>query len=286
MEKRLSLSPAIRIRTSERLFRFLDRRIVLVTGDSSGFGLEIVKEFLRHGDQVYGISRRPFSYPGLVHLQADLTKAESLQEAVNGILEKEGRIDILINDAGYGIFSSVEETPIDEAKKLFDVNVLGALRMCQSVLPSMRRNHGGLIINISSIGAETPLPFQGFYSAYKSAMDMLFDSMRSEVRPFGIRIASLRPGDSRTGFTSHRKTIAKEGSSYESAFRHCLKQVESDEKGGFSPSKVGRKAYSISCRRRPKGIYRVGFKDRFLLVLFKALPKRLAYYILFRIYCG
>lgn len=259
-------------------------RVVLLTGDSSGFGKAMVPCFVRNGDHVYGVSRHPFEAEGLTHFCGDISSKEDIRRIVSAIVEKEGRIDILINNAGYGIFSAVEDTSLEEAKKLFDVNLFGALNVTQEALPSIRKSRMGKILNISSIASEIPLPFQGFYSAGKSAMDALFDALRSEIRPFGIAVVSIRPGDAKTGFTANRRILGDADSLYGARLLRSLRSVEKDEQGGFAPAKVASKAFSVSMKRRPKEVYRVGWKDRFLTIVFHLLPRRARSYLLYRIY--
>ena len=258
-------------------------RIVLVTGDSSGFGLEMVKAFLEQGDRVYGLSRRCFSYPGLVHFRGDVASREDVASALKEIERREGRLDILVNNAGYGIFSAIEETPLEEMRRLYEVNVLGAVLVTQEALPLLRRSSGGKILNVSSIGSEVPLPFQAFYSAAKCSLDTIFDALRSELRPFSISIVSLRPGDSRTAFTRHRRVLAS-SPLYQERLQRCLRQVERDERGGFPPSRVASKAVRVSLRKNPREVYRIGAKDRFLNFLFHALPRRVRSRIVSSIY--
>lgn len=262
----------------------MEKRVVLITGASSGFGLEMAKLFIENGDKVYGLSlKEGFSYPGLTHFTGDITSREDVQKVLERVQAGEGRLDVLVNNAGYGIFSAIEETPLPEAERLYRVNVLGALNVTQLALPLLRKGKDAKIVNTSSIGSEVPLPFQAFYSAGKCAMDTLFDALRSEIRPFRIAIVSLRPGDSKTSFTKNRKVLPC-SSLYQERLARSLRQVEKDEQGGFSPIKVARKAFAVSKKRHPRQVYRVGAKDRFLNLLFHLLPRKLRSFIVYRIY--
>ncbi len=262
----------------------MEKRVVLITGVSSGFGLEMAKLFLKNGDKVYGLALlENFSLPGLNYFSGDITSRNVVSKVLSRIEKEEGHLDILINNAGYGIFSAIEETPLEEAERIYRVNVLGALNVTQLSLPLLRKGKQSKIINTSSIGSEVPLPFQSFYSAGKCALDTLFDALRSEIRPFGIKIVSLRPGDSKTSFTRNRKTLPC-SSLYKERLSRSLKQVEKDEQGGFAPIKVARKALSASKKRNPKQVYRIGGKDRFLNFLFHVLPRKVRSYIVYQIY--
>ena len=169
-------------------------RVILITGESSGFGLEMAKLFLENNDIVCGFSNQQFEMEGIYHQFGDVSKEEDCQRVVKNIIAKYGRIDVLMNNAGFGIFGPFEETPLEKAKKQVDVSFFGTFLMAKAVIPYMRKQGGGKIINTSSIGGVIPLPFQGFYSASKAAMDMLFNSLRPEVLPYNIQICSIKPG--------------------------------------------------------------------------------------------
>ena len=145
-------------------------KVVLITGESRGFGLEIAKLFLKDKNIVCGISRNDFSYDGIYHQVGDVTNINDCKRCVDNIIEKYGRIDILVNNAGFGIFSPVEEISIDDAKKQFEVSFFAAFYLAKLVIPYMRNCKKGLIVNISSIASLIPLPFQAFYSASKASL--------------------------------------------------------------------------------------------------------------------
>ena len=157
--------------------------------------------------------------------------------------------------------------------------------MTKQVLKVMREQNNGRIINVSSIGGVIPLPFQAFYSSSKCAMDMLFDALRAEVYPYHIQITSVKPGDSKTGFTSNRyHPNLNDSSPYKKAAQKCLENITKDEQTGFPPIKVAKKIYKISQKKKAPYSVSVGTKDKFLAFIYKILQKRLRNYLLYKIY--
>lgn len=261
------------------------KRVVLISGDSSGFGLEMVKLFIKNGDIVCGMSKNEFALDNLYHQVGDISLKEDCQRVVNNILNRYKRIDILINNAGFGVFGPIEETSLNSAKSIMEVNFLGAFNLTSACLETFRKQKEGKIINTSSIASCISLPFQGFYSSCKAAMDTLFNALRAEVYPYNIQICSIKPGDAKTSFTKNRKKdLLKEDSVYKKAYERCLKQIEKDEQGGISPIKIAKKAFKVSLKKRMPYSKCVGFKDTLLLQVYRFLPKRIATYLLYLIY--
>lgn len=178
-------------------------KVALVTGASSGIG-ESAALFLQNaGFKVYGAARRKDKMKSLeekgVHtLSLDITKEDSIVNCVNSILNKEGKIDVLVNNAGYGSYGAIEDVPIEEARRQFEVNIFGLARLTQLVLPGMRENHFGKIVNISSMGGKMFTPFGGWYHATKHALEGWSDCLRLEVKPFGIDVVIVEPGGIKT----------------------------------------------------------------------------------------
>lgn len=259
-------------------------RVVLITGETRGFGFEMAKLFIENNDIVCGFSRNEFDYPNIYHQVGDISNEDDCKNCVANIIKKYQRIDILINNAGFGIFGPIEETTLIKAKKQVDVTFFGAFLMTKEVLPYMRKEGKGNIINISSIGGVVPLPYQGFYSASKCAMDMLFDALRAEVYKYNIQITSVKPGDSCTSFTKNRESEISNDSAYIESFNRTLKNVSKDESTGFKPIKVAKIVLKISKKRKAPYSVSVGAKDKLLSFIFKILPKRLRNYLLYKIY--
>lgn len=180
-------------------------QIILITGASSGMGESAARVLSQKGYKVYGAARnldkmRHLKQSGIPIVPLDLTKDESIVNCVNTILEKEGRIDVLINNAGYGSYGAVEDVSMDEAKRQFEVNMFGLARITQLVLPNMRKNKTGRIVNISSMGGKIYTPFGAWYHATKHAVEGWSDSLRLEVKAFGIDVVVIEPGGIKTAW--------------------------------------------------------------------------------------
>jgi len=178
-------------------------KIALITGASSGMGKSTAKILQSQGYKVYGAARRleemnDLKDKGISIVSLDLTKDESIVNCVNTILDKEGKIDILINNAGYGSYGAVEDVSIEEAKRQFEVNMFGLARITQLVLPKMRENQFGRIVNISSMGGKIYTPLGAWYHATKHAVEGWSDCLRLEVKPFGIDVVVVEPGGIKT----------------------------------------------------------------------------------------
>lgn len=250
--------------------------VVLVTGASSGIGKACAEHLVGLGHRVYGTSRRPAGASGGVEmLQVDVTKDASVAEGVARVLKTEGRIDVLINNAGYGIAGAVEETSVPEAQEQFDTNFFGMFRVTKAVLPGMRERRSGLIVNMSSIGGLISIPFQSFYCATKFAIEGFTEALRMEVHAFGIRVVLIEPGDHATNFTRSRvRTKESQGNSpYKEKFDAALGVMEHDEQKGPSPAAIARKVGQIIASKSPALRYPVGmFLQRFAVKLKRLLP--------------
>jgi short-subunit dehydrogenase len=247
-------------------------KVVFITGISSGFGKHTSEYLSKRGCVVYGVSRRILdSVAGITVINADVTDPHSIQSAIEMVLQKEGKIDVLINNAGMGISGSVEEASLEEAKLQMETNFYGIFYSIQAVLPSMRKQKSGTIINISSIGGLMGLPFQGFYAASKFAVEGLSESLRMELKSFNIHVVLVNPGDFNTHFTANRKVISRAGvsSPYDEQFRRTLSVIEKDEASGLNPAVLAKKIYSIIERKKPGHRYVISSAEQKLAVLLK-----------------
>ncbi len=257
-------------------------RIVIITGASAGIGNATAKYFQDKGDKVYSFARRKAE--GFESVEVDVTDKTAVQNAVDFVVQKEGRIDVVVNNAGFGISGSIEDTSEENMKRLFDVNFFGATYVMQAVIPQMRKQGGGTIINVSSVAAPLSIPFQGFYSASKSALSSLTEALRIEVAPFGIKVTSVLPGDVKTDFTAVRKKNADDNAVYGERISRSVAQMERDEQNGMSPVVIAKAIYSLSKKKNPP-VYKVGGKKYALFVMLaKFLPKRVAGFALSKLY--
>jgi NAD(P)-dependent dehydrogenase (short-subunit alcohol dehydrogenase family) len=250
---------------------------VLVTGASSGLGAATAAHLAGLGHRVYAASRRGTVDPSsrARPLRMDVDDDSSVSEAVEEIRRIEGRIDVVVNCAGYGVAGPIEETPVAMAQAQFNTNVFGVLRVCQRVLPLMRQERSGLIVNVTSIAGALSLPFQGLYSATKFAVEGMSEALHAEVRPFGIHVVLVQPGDFRTGFTEARRTVATEGSAYAARSRHALETAARDERAGADPQQLARLIERIVGNNRPNRRYVVGpSSQEWLMRLRYVLPGR------------
>jgi NAD(P)-dependent dehydrogenase (short-subunit alcohol dehydrogenase family) len=238
------------------------KKIILITGVSSGFGKETSRLLAEAGHTVYGTVRRDYEADRSVHLlNMDLTDIDSINRAVETIICEEGRIDVLINNAGMHSAGPVETTPDDLVKLQIDTNLMGMVFLTRAVLPHMRNQGGGTIINLSSIGGLMGLPFHAFYSACKFAIEGLSEALRMEVRQFNIKIILINPGDFNTNNTMARRNFLAPTSMkdpYNKQYMNALSVMEKNELAGSKPSKLAARIVRIVEKKNPKQRYLIG----------------------------
>ena len=189
----------------------------------------------------------------------DVTDEDSVQRGIQSIVSREGRLDIVVNNAGFGLAGPVEFTSEEEARRQFDVNFFGVLRVCRAALPIMRRQGGGCIVNIGSIGGLIAIPYQSIYSASKFALEGLTEALRYEANAFGIRVVLIEPGDHRTEFTRNRQISERvPDEAYRTSFQAALSRMESDEQNGAGPEKVAALVERVVHLRHPRLRYTAG----------------------------
>lgn len=236
------------------------QRVALVTGASTGIGASCAAFMAAKGFRVYGGARSAVTAAGVEPLTVDVTDDASVARAIETMLAREGRLDVLVNNAGFGVAGAIEDTSVEEAREQFEVNFFGVLRMCRAVLPVMRQQKSGYIVNIGSIGGLIAIPFQGFYSATKFALEGFSESLRIEVRPFGIQVVLIEPGDHRSAFTQNRRATRDSavGSVYRERFERAIARMASDEQGGPSPEGIAKLLFKILENPKPRLRYTVG----------------------------
>lgn len=260
------------------------RKVCLITGGTSGIGLSTAKAMADGGYIVYEISRREQGNDFVHHFQGDITDDRTLKPIVDKIIENEGHIDVLINNAGFGISGAVEFTQTSDAIRQFDVNFFGMVRMTKLVIPIMRRQGYGRIINISSVAGTIPIPFQTFYSATKAAVNSYTMSLSNEVKAFGISVCCVQPGDIKTGFTAARQKCEQGDEVYKGKISKSVEGMECDEQSGMSPERVGMFIYRVATRRYVKPVYTIGFIYQVACLLTRILPRRVQNFIVGQIY--
>lgn len=259
-------------------------KTALVTGASSGIGEETARTLHKLGYTVYAAARRTdrleqLTPTGIHALTMDVTDDESMTSGIEKIIAETGRIDVLVNNAGYGSFGAIEDVPIDEARRQFEVNVFGLARLTQLVLPHMRAQRSGTIINISSIGGRFTTLLGGWYHASKHAVEALSDALRMETAPFGIDVVVIEPGLIRTewsGIAANHLEETAEGSAYASQIKAVANSMrsESTNKRQSPPSVIADTVEKIVTARKPRTRYVVGFAAKPLVTLRHILPDR------------
>jgi NAD(P)-dependent dehydrogenase (short-subunit alcohol dehydrogenase family) len=260
-------------------------KVILITGVSTGFG-KVTSELLSEaGHKVYGTVRKDTGYQGSVNiLKMDLTDNVSIVETVKAVINKEGRIDILINNAGMHTGGPIETSPQEHIKIQMETNFFGTLNLIREVLPYMRKERGGTIINFSSIGGLMGLPFQGYYSSAKFAIEGLSEALRLEVKQFNIKVVLINPGDFHTNNSANRRNFLASTSRdnpYYEQFEKTLAVIEKDEANGWNPEVLARKIVRIAECRNPRQKYIIAsFEQKLAVVLKYILPGKLFRWIL------
>ena len=239
--------------------------IVIVTGGTSGIGQAAVMSLREKGCRVYALSRHG-------DIPCDVSDEKSVKEAVAQVLEKEGRIDVLINCAGFGISGAAELTPLKTAKQQLDVNLFGSANMVNAVIPAMRRQGYGRIVNTGSVAGFVPIPFQTWYSVSKAAIQSYTMAVGNELRPFGITLTAVLPGDTKTGFTAARNKIDDPNGLYAGRIERSVTRMEHDEQNGVPAQKVGDLIAKVALKKRVRPFYIPGFSYNLVAVLIRLLP--------------
>jgi len=253
-------------------------KVALITGTSSGIGRATAALLAKSGYRVFGAARNIPSgepIPNVEFLQLDVRHDESAKEAVRSLLSRAGRIDALVNNAGYTLIGSLEETSIEEAKQVFETNFFGVLRMNQAVLPIMRGQGYGRIANISSVVGFLPAPYQGIYAASKHALEGYSESLDHEVRQFGIRVSVIEPGFTRTNIGQNSQVAGRPLDAYASERNRVLDAIRENTANGENPVTVASVVLEALTTRSPRPRYPVGREAKFLNRLRKLIPSKL-----------
>ena len=262
----------------------MEKKVILITGASSGIGFDAAKTLARQGHTVYAAARRvekmePLQSDGVKVIRMDVTDSASMAEGVKTVLDAEGRIDVLVNNAGYGYFGAVENVTMEEARRQVEVNVFGLAELCKLVLPVMRKQGSGRIINTSSIAGKMVLPFGAWYHVSKFSVEALSDALRMEMRPFGVDVVLIEPGGIKTDWgiiAAKHLAESSKGTAYE---EDALREAELMHKGYsgnyLSAPRVVTRAISRAVNsQRPRARYRIGSGAFIMVFLHTVLPTR------------
>lgn len=253
-------------------------KVVFITGASSGIGKAIATYLHSKKYKVYGTSRNPEKVKDVPFsmVALDVLDVNSIKKAIEKVISLEGRIDILINNAGKGITGPIEDTPTNEMKANFDTNLFGPIEVMKAVLPYMRKQKSGLIINTTSIAGYMGLPFRGIYSASKGALELITEAINMEVQQFGINVVNVAPGDFATNIAAGRyHTPVFEHSAYKEKYAENLALMDAHVDGGMNPEIMARAVEKIINTKRPKIHYKVGGgMEKLSIVLKRILPDK------------
>lgn len=252
-----------------------NRPVAIVTGATAGIGLATADLLKKEGYTVYGTSRRPGNniQNGIAMLACDVTRDESVASVIKEVMRRSGRIDLLVNNAGFGLIAGAEESSIEQAKSIFDVNVFGAMRMTNQVLPVMRQQRSGRVINISSVLGFIPAPYYAIYGATKHAIDGYSQTLDHEVRGFGIRVISIQPAITRTSFDKNLVTPDRPLAIYDSARNSILGTSRQQMEKGDEPEVVAHVVLKAAQAAKPRLRYPAGPAARQLALMRRIVPE-------------
>lgn len=262
----------------------MKQKVILITGASSGIGYDAALTLASEGHKVYAAARRmelmePLKARGIVTIRMDVTDEQSMVDGVKSVLDAEGRIDVLVNNAGYGYFGAVENVAMAEARRQVEVNVFGLARLCQLVLPAMRKQGSGRIVNIASVAGRVVLPFGGWYHVTKYSVEALSDAMRMELKPFGIDVAMIEPGAIKTDWgiiAARHLRESSTGTAYETDGTSFADLMHWGYSSRYlsAPRVITRAICRAVDSRRPRPRYRTGRGAHLLLFLHSVLTAR------------
>ena len=260
------------------------KKVILLTGASSGIGYQTAESLAKEGHIVYGAARRTEKMEtlkqfGVKPIYLDVTDEESIKSAIDTIIRNEGRIDVLINNAGYGSFGAVEDVEINEARRQFEVNLFGLARLVQLVLPHMRKQKEGRIINVSSMGGRLTTYFGAWYHATKYALEAFSDALRMEVADFGIDVSLIEPGGIKTEWgiiAANKLANSAKGGAYEKEAMKTAKGMKKQYSGNLlsNPIVITKAISKAVNSNRPKARYLIGFMAKPLVFLHTILPTK------------
>ena len=259
-------------------------KVALVTGGSGGIGRCTALALKAAGCVVYEFSRREREDDEIIHISADVTDEDNVRSAVEELLSREGKIDILVCNAGFGISGAAEFTSSYDAHAQLELNLFGMDNTIRAVLPAMREQGAGRIVCMSSIAGILPIPFQLWYSVSKSAINAYVLALQNEIRPFGITVCAVMPGDIASGFTAARRKSEAGDDVYSGRITRSVAVMERDETNGMSPESAGEFIAKVALKSRSKPLVSLGVSYKAAAMAAKLLPRRLSNYVVGLIY--
>lgn len=248
----------------------MNNKIIVITGSSSGIGETLANHFVKKGHTVYGLSRSRQDKISFNHIATDVTNKENVFQSIQQVINEAGRIDVLINNAGVGMLGAIEDVTKEDVDKLLNVNLLGTIYTMQAVLPLMRLQKSGCILNVSSIASNHGLPFRGFYSASKSAVDRITESVRLENRKTGIEITTLNFGDIKTSIAESRiqSTVSN---FYKSNYDKLIETIDEEVEHGMRPEKLIPVIERLIHKKNLKPHYHIGKRMQVFSITLKRI---------------
>lgn len=264
------------------------KKVVFVTGASRGIGLEVAERFAREGNVVYGCSRSLFVNPLFRAITADINNSSDITKAIQEIVAAHGKIDVVVNNAGYDLYGSFEGTSDIEFREQMETNFFGTLNVVRAVLPYMKKQRSGKIINLSSIGGLLSIPYNSAYSASKFALEGFFESLRFELHPFKIHVVLIEPqGVKTTTLNQSIKTTRQESSDHQERVNLLVKKMKTDgQKNGISTNQVVNAVLRAASSKNPKLRYPVGGFVMFVPFLKLMLPQHMLFDIIYKRFLG
>lgn len=261
---------------------FVQDKVVLITGASSGIGLATAKLLSEKGMKVYGTSREATNHNGLPFdmLTLDVNNPDSIDKCISQIIDKEKKIDVLVNNAGFGMVGPIEDSSLEDVKKQFDTNFFGVHRMISKVLPMMKKQGSGLIVNMGSFGGRLAIPYQSLYSASKAALAMYTDGLRMETYSSKINVCLIEPGDTQTEFDKGRILVKNFDPEKNAIAKHSIEIMKNAEHNGALADGVAKKVFKAIKAKNPKPRYTNGIDAKLVGLLLRLLPYSVQEYFL------
>ena len=261
-----------------------NNKVILVTGASQGIGFVVAERLALDGHYVIGVSRtapkQPFHFQ---HESMDVSQPQSVAICLEKLTKQYHRLDVVINNAGIGIAGAIEETSIAAIEKIYAINVIGLHQVVQASLPLLKQSHG-YIINIGSVAGDLTIPFQTFYSMTKASVASYSEGLANELKPFAVRVTNIKPGDTKSNFSSSRDVKVLDSSAYASRIKRSIQTMEKDEKNGLPPESVYFVIKTLLNKKNPPIHVTVGLQYKLIQVLKRFLPSRWVQAILYRMY--